>query len=212
MSVQVRSGATTDLLTVDATSKAARVTMYGTDGRAITELATYSTTFRGASGAGITPFASATAPIAVLQGSATKTVRVWCIAYSIAVTTGVALPVDVWAAKFSSFSGGTTTTAPTVAKHDSNDASATAAPILYTGAATATLLDSGAYLTSDKYALTTGSATVAQTQLVNRWIWGSSGSPRPVVLRGTAQYIGVGVSTSVGTTPLMEVVITWTEE
>ncbi len=35
MSIQIRSGATTDLLTVDATSKAARVTLYNTAGTAI---------------------------------------------------------------------------------------------------------------------------------------------------------------------------------
>ncbi len=32
MSVEIKSGATSDLLTIDATSKAARVTLYGTDG------------------------------------------------------------------------------------------------------------------------------------------------------------------------------------
>lgn len=212
MSVQIRSGASSDLLSVDATSKAARVTLYDTTGRVLTELATYSTVFRGAIGAGIVPFASATAPVIALQGSGTKTVRIWCVAYSIAVTTGVALPVDVWAAKFSALTGGTAGTAPTIQKHDSNDASATAVPLVWTAAPTPTLLDASAYVTSDKYALTTGSATVAQQQMVNRWIWGSSGSPRPVVLRGTAQYIGLGITTSVGTTPLMEVTVTWTEE
>ncbi len=35
MSIQIRSGATSDLLTVDATSKAARVTLYNTAGTAI---------------------------------------------------------------------------------------------------------------------------------------------------------------------------------
>lgn len=46
MSIQVRSGATTDLITIDPTSKAGRVTLYNTAGAALSVLPVISTTNR----------------------------------------------------------------------------------------------------------------------------------------------------------------------
>lgn len=68
----IKSGASSDQLTIDATSKAARVTLYDTAGRAVHPAAAYgiSSTF--------TPAATPN-NLVIIEGSSTKTIVVWCM-------------------------------------------------------------------------------------------------------------------------------------
>ena len=70
MAIAVVSGASSDQLTVDPTSKAARVSLYGTDGRPINTGTRY----------GISSFHTPPATpnnLVIIEGSATTTVRVY---------------------------------------------------------------------------------------------------------------------------------------
>ena len=68
MSIELKSGASTDLLSIDATSKAARVTLYNSEGRELAGKATYSAS---------STFTPAATPnnLVIIEGSATKVVR-----------------------------------------------------------------------------------------------------------------------------------------
>ena len=129
---QIKSGATSDYLTVDPTSKAARVTMYDTRGNAMVMKAGYcaGTTAKFAAVAGTTPFA-------MIAGSASTTVRVLRIVVGGAIAT-TAINADLVVAKRTALgSGGTSTTLTAIAK-DTNSAGAGATNIkVFTAAPTA---------------------------------------------------------------------------
>lgn len=113
----IKSGASTDQLTIDATSKAARVTLYDTSGRPVNSSATY----------GISSiFTPAATPnnLVIIQGSATKTIRVQ--AMWIYTQTTAAGSVQFFLKKYSTnHSGGTFVSAGTPVPFDSNNAAAT---------------------------------------------------------------------------------------
>lgn len=196
----IKSGATTDELTVDPTSKAARVTLYSPTGEALSERITYRAVDKGATTVG-----SATSPFFVLQGSATKTIRIARIRFSSTAATGTA--ADFWVSKFTTISGGTTRTAPTIAKADSDDGNATGVVSVYsTVPATATQADG--FWTAVRYEVVTAAVTV-QPELVDLE-YGTNNHGKPLVLRGTGQYLGVGISAA-GTTPVHDLMVEWIE-
>src|SRR6266699_4035028 len=117
----IKSGATSDVLTVDPTSKSARVTIYdsagnqGASGTPISVVltgqpisattstlkkATYRVVYKAQ-----TPLASATIPMATLKGSATKTIKVIGVRFSCTSTGGGV--ADFWTGKFTTITGGT---------------------------------------------------------------------------------------------------------
>lgn len=117
MGLSIVSGATSDLLTVDPTSKAARVTLYGTDGRPSNTGATY----------GVSSFHTPPATpnnLVIIEGSASKTVRVYEM--WIFTQTTAAGSVQFFLKKYSTAAtGGTFVSAGTPVPYDSNNAAAT---------------------------------------------------------------------------------------
>lgn len=114
----IKSGATTDQLTIDPTSKAARVTLYDSSGRDVaTEKSTYS-----ASGT-FTPPATPT-DLITIYGSASKTVRVR--SFIIVTTNTAAGSQQFLLVKRSAVNTGGTFVAATAVAFDSTNAGATA--------------------------------------------------------------------------------------
>lgn len=211
----VKSGATSDQWTIDPTSKAGRITLYDSTGALISSgnpipiavqditKATYSAAYKA-----ITPIASATSPFAVIQGSASKTIKIIRVRFSSTATTGTT-GGDLWGSKFTTISGGTTIAGPTIAKADSNDGNATAVTSLYSVVpSTATQAD-GFYF-SDRYVVPTAAATGPLPVIVNVDMCAIF-NMKAMTLRGTGQWFGVGFSV-VGSTPLANLQIIWTEE
>lgn len=199
----IKSGATSDQLTVDPTSKAARVTLYDSNGREITfgTKATYRAVDKAATTVG-----SATAPFLVLQGSATKTIRITRIQHSSSAATGT--NADVWISKFTTISGGTTRTAPTIAKADSGDGNATAVVTAYSAVPT-TATQADGYWGAVRYEVVTNAVTVLPQVIDVLNPVDSYG--KPLLLKGTGEYLGIGISAA-GTTPVGNTMIEWVEE
>jgi hypothetical protein len=202
----IKSGATSDQLTVDPTSKAARVTRYNSDGSYGGEKATY----RAAS---LDPFVAAVTadvPWFLIEGSASKTIVVKRIAISGMTLTAVAyLAVNV--CKYSTAaSGGTATSAPLVPT-DSNFAAATAAFVkYYTAAPTAgTLVGTVASSRTLAQATTAAAAGLPRDYVFD---FGDMPETKGLVLRGTSQGIGLVWATAPATAVTLAVDIEWTEE
>lgn len=115
----IKSGATSDLLTIDPTSKAARVTTYDSAGRelSVQSKATY------AAAATFTPAATPT-DIITIHGSATKNVRV--ISLFVTTTTTAAGSIQLYVAKRSTADSGAGFNPATAVPFDSTDGAATA--------------------------------------------------------------------------------------
>lgn len=113
----IKSGASTDQLTIDATSKAARATLYDTSGRPISSAATY-----GISSSFTPP--STPNNLVIIEGSATKTIRV--LSMWIYTQTTAAGSVQFFLKKYSAAAtGGTFVSAGTPVPFDSINAAAT---------------------------------------------------------------------------------------
>ena len=202
----IKSGASTDELTVDAASKAARVTLYNSDGAYGGEKATYRAST-------LDPFVTAVTadvPWFLIEGSATKKITVKRIAISgISLTAVAYLTVNV--CKYSTAaSGGTATSAPMVPM-DSNFAAATAAFVkYYTAIPTAGNLV-GTLATNRTLAQAT---TAAAAGLPRDFVFDFGDMPETggIVLRGVAQGCGLVWATAPATTPTLAVDIEWTEE
>lgn len=152
-------------------------------------------------------FASFTAvagDIAVLPGSASKTIRVTRVEVSF-VTTGTAAIETVQLVKRSAADSGGTSAAMTAVPHDSAFAAASAAPLSYTvaptpGAAVGTVR--GVQFNDASSALPGA----------NTWIWDFGTRPgASIVLRGVAQELCVSLPTAIST-QTAQVSFEWTEE
>src|SRR5688572_24849331 len=205
MAAIIRSGASTDQLTIDATSKAARVTLYNSDGTYNGEKQTY----RAAS---LDPFVAAVTtdvPWFLIEGSATKTVTVKRIAVSGMTLTAVAyLTVNV--TKHSTAASGGTSTAAVVVPVDSTFAAGTATVKSYTvGPTPGTLV--GTLATNRSLAQAT---TAAAAGLPRDWLFDFGDMPetRGIVLRGTAQGLALVWATAPATAVTLAVDVEWTEE
>lgn len=151
-------------------------------------------------------FTAAAGDIAVLPGSASKTIRVTRIEVTLS-TSGTAAIETVSLIKRSAADTGGTSSAMTIVPHDSNFGGATAAPLLYTVAPTpgAAVGIIRATQFNDQSASLPGSAT---------WIWtfgDGRGGASGLVLRGTAEEICVNLS-GVVSTQSSAVSFEWTEE
>lgn len=181
MSITVKSGATSDTLTVDATSKAGRATLYDSAGREISTNVkqTYSAAFPA-----FTPPATPTTLFAI-TGSGTKTIRV--ISMNIGTVQTTAGVNRIYAMKRSTANSGGTSAAPTIVPHDSNNGAATATVLSYTVApTTGSLVGNVAILNVYSPILATGTSAQNQDFPVNGVAWDL---PQPVTLRGTGQVL-----------------------
>jgi len=206
----IKSGATADLLTIDPTSKAARVTLYDSAGREVSfqSKATFcaSSTF--------TPAATPT-DMVVISGSASKTVRV--LSFVISTTNTAAGSQAFVLAKRSTADTVGTSVTPTVVPFDSNF-TATAVVLHYTANPTTGALVGNMNIkrVASPVAIPAtwaGITNDAAVEMLPSVAQGLSVLAQPVTLRGIAQQLVLnfaGAALVAGQTHAYCVV--WTEE
>ncbi len=153
-----------------------------------------------------TPIASGgTAPAVSVTGSATKTVRITRIRLSASSSTGAL--ADISLQKFTALSGGTANSqSANVAKMDSGNAAQTA--VINQWSVAATTHTAAGILNAERYELLAAAATVIPG--VIEWTFGDK-QGQGLVLRGTSEFVGFLMS-AVGTSPVADCWIEWTEE
>lgn len=199
----IKSGASTDQWTIDATSKSGRVTLYDSSGRSLdlSNKATYS----GASSA-FTPPASAQDAFTV-TGSSSKIIRVLRMWVSSVQTTA---GLSTWFIKkrSSANSGGTSATVDAIA-HDSANGAASATALQYTANPTAGTLVGSLWVGHvDSPAVATAGIGTTVMFVDFMALYG-----QPVVLRSAAEVVAWnfnGASPPAGFS--MVAGATWTEE
>lgn len=224
-SVAIQSGATNDYLTVDPTSKAARVTLYSTTGTSaivdttsqaqrvsnydargnlVAQKPTYSaaTTARTATAAG-------TGPWFTICGSATKTVRVQRFAVSGTSATAVHFG-DVELIKTSTATSSGTAVTLNKVPHDSGSAASTAnlvnfySTLATPGSAVGAIASRVIFIP-----LSTSPVMMsAPTEIDFR----NHNEAEGVVLRGIAQCLEASFGTTTTDAPTLSVEVMWTEE
>ncbi len=181
MSVTVKSGASSNLLTVDGTSLAARSTLYDSSGRELSLQGkqTYSASFPA-----FTPPATPTTLFSI-TGSGTKTIRV--ISMNIGTVQTTAGVNRIYMMKRSTANTGGSSAAPTIVPHDSNNGNATATVLSYTGnPSTGALVGNVAILNVYSPILATGTSAIMQDHPINGHDWLLE---QPITLRGTGQVL-----------------------
>lgn len=154
---------------------------------------------------GFTPIASSTAPSISVTGSATKTIRITRIRMSVTAATGTA--TDISLKRFTALSGGTANSqSANIAKMDSGNASATAVVNQWSAAATTTT--AAGIVNAERYEIVTAAVSV-QPGIIE-WTFGDKNG-QGLVLRGTSEFAGFCIS-AVGTTPVGDCWVEWTEE
>jgi hypothetical protein len=199
----IQSGATTDLLTIDVTSKAARTTNYDSEGRDLSYES--KETFFAASGPWTPP--ATPSDMWIMNGSASKTIRIYHISFAATQTTGGVN--TFYLIRRSTANSAGTAVAATLIKADTSNATATATAQHYT-------------------ANPTPGATVGNIRVVRAFCPAPAGlnsinmelantSPniisQPITLRGTAEGVALnfnGVALPAGMS--MSLNVMWTEE
>jgi|ERR1035437_7744482 hypothetical protein len=157
------------------------------------------------------PLADAGLPFFVLQGSATKTVKIRHVRLSWGAVTGNAAPNVISMRRFSAVTGGTPNVVP-LAQMDTVDPAATAVVSQYSAlpsVATPTPLGAGE-IVSDYMQWTTNAAGVAGPTIIE-FDFGLTGK-EPLVVRGTSEWIGISISAMAASGGTMALGISWTEE
>ena len=150
--------------------------------------------------------ASGATDILTIIGSASKTVRVTRIIFTMSTTTAVDVPVQL--IKRSSADTGGTSTAPAATPHDSNNAAATAVLAAYTanpsalGTLVGTAIRSSIYSSQSTF---TSPAEVLDFPL-------GQNNDQPVVLRGVAQQLAINLGGTALAGAKVNASITWTED
>lgn len=202
----IKSGASSDQLTIDPTAKGARVLLYDAQGNAICQKVTY----RAATTAVLVPAVTVNIPWFVMQGSGTKTIRVQRIQLSGLTLTGVAY-MHVNLAKYSTnASGGTSTTLPAIPMDSVSAAGTSAGVKVYTAVPTAG--NKVGDISSKRFM---GQATTAAASGITDFVdfdFRNMGEASALVLRGTTQEIGIYWQTAPATTPSLLMEVEWTEE
>lgn len=202
----IKSGASSDNLTVDVTSKAARMTAYDTTGRIVAPQtkSTY--------GVSTTPFTPPATPtdMATIFGSASKTVYVYAV--SITTTQNTAGINRVYLIKRSAANSGGTSAAPTIVPYDSGNAAATATILNYTANPAGLGASVGNVCVQNMYSpiLATGTSSLVQDMYPRP---GTFELATPIILRGVAQGLCVnfnGAALPAGLSVIVNFI--WTEE
>lgn len=200
----IKSGATSDQLTIDVTSKAARITSYDVEGvqRGI------KSSYRVAAGSLVA--AASAAPFLAVVGSGTKTIRVQRIRISGPTLTAVAYNAFE-ACKYSTDHTGGTSTTPAITPSDSTDAAATAVVRQYTAAPTAGTLTGIIGSTRTLLQATTAAAAGVFDRPVE-FDFRNQGSADEGVIRGAAQNISIGFQAAPATAVTLAWEVEFTEE
>ena len=209
----IKSGNSSDQLTVDATSKAARVTIYGTDGRPVNTADTY----------GISSFHTPPATpnnLVIIEGSASKTVRV--IAMCIFTQTTAAGSVQFFLKKYSTAAtGGTFVSAGTPVPYDSNSGASTVNRVGHftadptPGTAVGTIRAVTIATPVLRPATFAGIIEISGVDMISGSI-GTAGLDigiKPITLRGTGQYLAIDFNdVALVAGQIHQYSILWTEE
>lgn len=207
MAIELKSGAGSDLLTVDPTSKAIRVTQYNTDATVYGQKRTYRAST-------IIPLAAAVTvdvPFFNIIGSATQTVTVRKITVSGMTLTAVGY-YTIAVQKLSSASSGGTSTSPVTVPLDSNSAVATAVVKAYTVAPTRGSLTNGGTVASWRTLWQPTTAAAAGTTDTFTFSFGDITESRGLVLRGAAQEVCLVFPVVLASAGALSIDIEWTEE
>ncbi len=204
----IKSGATSDQLTIDPTSKAARFTPYDSAGR---EISTQGKIAYAASG----QFTPAATPndLLTIFGSATKTVRVLSIQFGANNT--AAGSQQYFISKRSAVTTGGTPVAATAIPLDSNDAAATATVNHYTADPTpgTALGNINIKRVASPVLVPATFASIVQDVCFEMLPVDGSGLARAVTLRGVAQGIAVNYNDAALVSGQVHVyTVLWTEE
>lgn len=201
----IKSGATTDQLTVDPTSKAARTTPYDQAGNCLARVNSYV--------AAIAPTASAagTGVLFNIKGSATKTVKVYRIRINATVASAVIIATMLLAKRTVAGSGGTASAITPLAL-DSSNAAATATANLFTALATAGT--GGGVLDMCTKLIPIVSSTTFGVDAHFDFVCptGVDGALQPWVLRGVAESLEINTIATVTNTPTFGASAWFTEE
>lgn len=201
----LKSGASSDLMSIDAVSKAARVTLYNTDGTNSSKKKTY----RASTIVPLVAAVTVNVPFFNIIGSATSTVVVKRIRVSGMTLTAVGY-FAINAEKLSTASsGGTSTTLPSVVL-DSNDAAAAAVVKAYTVAPTkGNLVGTIASWRALWQATVAAAAGVTVEHVFD---FGDTYETKGVYLRGVAQELALVFPVVLASAGTLAVDVEWTEE
>lgn len=160
---------------------------------------------------GLTPAASCT-DLAILNGSASKVIRVMRVVVSAITSAATGATLDlVLAVRSAANTAGTAVTAAAIVPFDSNDAAATATLTAYSANPTTGTLVGNVYVTKFQQTLGTATATDFPSNLPFQAQWGMTDS-KPIVLRGAAQGLAInfnGSSFAAGAS--VDLFVEWTE-
>ena len=202
----IKSGATSDQLTIDPTSKAGRVSQYDTTGRI---LCLQSKSTYGVSTTPVTPPATPT-DMATIFGSASKTIYIYGVSFSSTQTTaGVN---RIYLIKRSAINTGGTSAAPTIVKYDSGSLAATATVLSYTVNPAGLGASVGNISVENVYSpiLSTGTSSLNQDMYARTSAFELS---TPIILRGVAEGLCLnfnGAALPAGLSVIANFI--WTEE
>ncbi len=201
----IKSSQSTDSLVIDPTSKAARVTLYNTDGTPNAEKATY----RASTIIPLVTAVTASVPFLNIIGSATKTVTVKRITVSGMTLTAVgyfAINIE----KLSTASSGGTSTTLVATTLDTNFPTVTAVVKAYTVAPTkGSLVGTVASWRALWQATVAAAAGVTDYYTFN---FGDMQETKGVVLRGVAQELALTFPVALASAGTLSCDLEWTEE
>ena len=149
--------------------------------------------------------ASGATDVFILIGSATKTIRVVTVQFSMTATTAVTVPIQL--IKRSTANTGGTVGIAAITSWDSNNATATATNLAYQANATTLGTVVGTGVRSIKYF---APLTTTQSVVVN-WDLGINNC-QPVVLRGVAQSLCINLNGTTIAGGTISASFTWTED
>ena len=202
----IKSGASTDVLTIGSTNKAARIEVYDARGNSRGVKATYR-----AATAAVLVAAAGTGLFFAMQGSSTKTVRIQRIKLSGLTLTAVAYN-SIQLAKYSTTVSGGTATALVATQFDTTDGAATANLInVYTAAPTAGSLVGTLGSIRVLMQATTAAATGIPDIDIG-WDFRNLHEVDQPTLRGTAQGIALNFVSSPASAVSLSLEVEWTEE
>ena len=207
----IKSGASTDTWTIDATSKAGRTTEYDTAGRPVYPAAVYAISSLH------TPPATPN-NLVIIEGSATKTITV--VSMTICTQTTAAGSVQFFLKKYSAAAtGGTFVSAGTPVPMDSADAAATPNRVGHFTAdpTPGTLVGTIRAVTVAtpvlRPATPAGIREISCVDMITGGIGTFAGPRRTVTLRGAAQYLAIDFNdVALVAGQIHQYSIMWTEE
>jgi hypothetical protein len=205
MAVELKSGAASDLATVDATSKALRVSLYNIDGTANTEKRTY----RASTIIPLVAAVTVNVPIFNIIGSATQTITIKKITVSGMTLTAVGY-FTIAVQKLSTASTGGTSTTLAAVPLDSTFAAATAVVKAYTAAPTrGTLI--GTIVSWRALWQATVAAAAGVTDYFT-FLFGEMRETKGVTLRTAAEELCLVFPVVLASAGTLSIDIEWTEE